>query len=348
MDTADGYLGSMPLFSHVSTFLGFSAISVFRSDKSQPRFVTYFGHNHVQDIPVTVIDQSGTLMIRLYQSSIFEATDPNPKQFLRADGMKIDGIIVAHFQVSSAVMIQSCVAFEEIYQANQWSDSDPSYIDLDYSDPLPFGLVLRVLHESESLSEQSNSVTLAQVEQVMGIIHAFKCPKEKLRHWFFEWLASTNIPSLNLHDTTSLESVRALCHEFNHPFSTVLTNPDLNQFPLSIATYPPILVCSLRQLCETIYLRRTLSSSSYASAGYSPKFVQQYGTPVECWSDFYTLMTTSDISRLLPKNRGSNSDWEKLRKESYLNWVYSVDEKVGRKNWTETTVWRREMEGAWV
>ncbi|KAH7419044.1 hypothetical protein BKA64DRAFT_715603 [Cadophora sp. MPI-SDFR-AT-0126] len=268
MDTTGNYHGRtfFFFFSHVSRRLSrYHLLALVSSNKLWPSFVTYFGHNHAQDIPVTAIDPFGTLVIRLYQNAISVTNDARLRRFLRADGVKIDGIIVAQFQVSAAVMVQSYAAFEEIYQANQWSDSDAWYIDLDYSNPLPIGLVLRVLHESGPLSKQFHLVTLAQVEQIIGIIHAFRCPKERFRQWFFE--------------------------------------------------------------C----------------------------TPVGTWSDFYALMTSHDIQHLLPKprNKGPDSDWEVLRKTSYLNWANSVDQKV---RWVdkrdgmrfETTVWSREMEGAWV
>ena len=81
--------------------------------------------------------------------------------------------------------------------------------------------------------------------------------------------------------------------------------------------------------------------------------------PVETWSDFYALMTTKDIFHLLPKNKnkGNDTDWETLKKMSYLNWAHGVDNKVGHLNGksemdgagrTVSMVWRSDIEGAWV
>ncbi|CZS95407.1 uncharacterized protein RAG0_05057 [Rhynchosporium agropyri] len=114
----------------------------------------------------------------------------------------------------------------------------------------------------------------------------------------------------------------------------------------AVASYMPIMVRSLRQWSEILFLEREVSKSDYATFGFSPRFYDKYGKPFEYWTDFCTLIQVSIRSLVMPKNKDMSKAWEKLRGKQFLEFAYEFDDTSKSKGFPK--VWRKEMEGAWV
>ncbi|CZT40928.1 uncharacterized protein RSE6_00602 [Rhynchosporium secalis] len=273
----------------------------------------------------TGLAYDGSLIIRIYAPATASSSNTaQPAVFCRADCTEINGArLLQQYQASASVMIDSAGVFKAAYHDNKWLECG-GFIDMACSDAGALDVIFRAFHE---------------------ILTSLEASVYRLRYFFFSWLADQDLRRL-VKDDVSFALVS--CRRFGHYPGVCMINMICTSQKMhpALASYMPIMVRSLRQWSEILFLEREVSKSDYATFGFSPRFYDKYGKPFGYWTDFCTLTQVSIRSLVMPKNKDMSKAWEKLRGKQFLEFAYEVDDTSKSKGFPK--VWRKEMEGAWV
>ncbi|KAK0129889.1 hypothetical protein ONS96_000435 [Cadophora gregata f. sp. sojae] len=103
---------------------------------------------------------------------------------------------------------------------------------------------------------------------------------------------------------------------------------------------------STRQSSIIIFLLEDVYVGDYERWGFSPSFQAKYGEPMEYYSDFHRLMTTSFDYKVSPRIKRLASLADQDTKPRFL-WFCQMADDIARKE-ELPMLKRREMEAAWV
>ncbi|KAH7419036.1 hypothetical protein BKA64DRAFT_2713 [Cadophora sp. MPI-SDFR-AT-0126] len=212
-------------------------------------------------------------------------------------------------------------------------------------------LWLQIFHRTLDADEVFN-LSMFDFEHAIRICHQYEFKLSKMSVWFSIWLGSQYLREC---DPDDLRRLLSMSNELGHNKASELLNiliteveSGLDEPAISTAfkCYPPVPIMSTRQNSILIFLLEVVPVQDYERWGFSEPFKSIYGEPLEYYSDFYRLMTTTFDQRVVPQLKSFASLGADELSGRFL-WFCQMSDDIARTR-SLPMLKRREMEAAWV